>query len=81
MYNEAGWLWHISRSLQPQETAEDRAGPFGMAIGRCVAAYHAVDFGPGGEGAEVAVVYVYVGGHFAAALVGGCGRGEFLRIV
>ena len=52
-----------------------------MVIGRCVAAYHAVDFGPGGEGAEVAVVYVYVGGHFAAALVGGCGRGEFLRIV
>lgn len=43
--------------------------------------YLAVDFGPGGEGAEVAVVDVDVGGDFAAALVDGGGRRQFVGVV
>lgn len=65
-----------------EEAAEERIALFlRVGSGGFFAGDFAVDFGPGGEGGEGAVVDVEVGGDFAAALVGGGGRGEFFGVV
>lgn len=62
------------------EEAGEEGGAAGFGAGGGRGGVHlteaAVDFGPGGEGAEVAVVDVDVGGDFAAALIGCRGRRE-----